>query len=80
MAEHDRGATRSNRAARVVGDMTTRAANCVRDLARGVAGTHAYDQYLEHARKRHPDRPVMTREEFFRREFTEKWDGIRRCC
>lgn len=55
-------------------------ANCVRDLARGVSGTHAYEQYVAHCRAHHPERPVPTREEFFRREFTEKWDGIRRCC
>lgn len=57
-----------------------RIADCARDLARGVSGAHAYEQYVAHCRKHHPDRPIPSREEFFRREFTEKWEGIRRCC
>lgn len=65
---------------RVVTEMVVRTAQCARDLARGVAGTHSYDQYVAHCRAHHPDGPVLSREEFFRREFTEKWEGIRRCC
>lgn len=64
----------------VVSDAAVRAARCVFDLARGAAGTHAYDDYVAHRRARHPGAPILSREEFFRREFTAKWDGVRRCC
>lgn len=51
-----------------------------REVARGASGSYAYDQYVTHCRRHHPERPLPTREEFFRRELTERWDGIRRCC
>jgi uncharacterized short protein YbdD (DUF466 family) len=57
-----------------------RLAGCCCDLARGAAGSHAYDQYLAHQRTHHPGAPALSREEFFRREFTARWEGIRRCC
>lgn len=64
----------------VVSDAAARTSRCAREVARGAAGTHAYDDYLAHCRMHHPHAPVLSREEFFRREFTAKWEGIRRCC
>lgn len=70
----------TRRLARLVYGVAIHVARCACELARGAAGTHAYDQYVAHCRRNHPDRPLPTREEFFRREFCEKWDGVRRCC
>lgn len=57
-----------------------RATLCLAEIARGASGTHAYDHYVAHCRERHPERPLPTREEFYRRELTARWEGIRRCC
>jgi uncharacterized short protein YbdD (DUF466 family) len=50
------------------------------DVVRGAAGTDAYAHYLAHLARRHPDQAPLSREAFFRREFSARWDGIRRCC
>lgn len=50
------------------------------DVFAGAMGSRAYDAYVAHCRERHPDRPLPTREEFFRRDLSERWDGVRRCC
>ena len=34
---------------------------------REVSGESAYDRYVEHLRREHPDEPVMTRRDFERR-------------
>jgi uncharacterized short protein YbdD (DUF466 family) len=52
----------------------------VADVWLGLSGQYAYEQYVEHRRRHHPEQPIATREEFFRRELTEGWEGIRRCC
>src|SRR3954465_7712874 len=39
----------------------------VRWYLRGVTGESAYDRYVEHARREHPDEPVMSRRDFERR-------------
>jgi uncharacterized short protein YbdD (DUF466 family) len=48
---------------------------------REVAGETAYDRYVEHLRREHPDQPVMSRRDFERlrmRERDEKPGA--RCC
>ncbi len=55
-------------------------ASALRDIVRGAAGTDAYAHYLAHLQRHHPERQPLTREEFFRHEFSARWDGIRRCC
>jgi len=50
------------------------------DVIRGAAGTDAYARYKEHVLRHHPHEPLLSREEFFRREFSARWEGIRRCC
>ncbi|GAA2776893.1 YbdD/YjiX family protein [Saccharopolyspora taberi] len=36
-------------------------------VVRGIVGETAYEQYLEHQRTHHPDHPVLTEREFWRR-------------
>ena len=55
-------------------------AAALRDVVRGAAGADAYAHYRAHQARHHPNDPPLTREEFFRREFSARWDGIRRCC
>jgi uncharacterized short protein YbdD (DUF466 family) len=44
-------------------------------------GENAYERYLEHQRRRHPDQPVLSRREFERRRMDELDDHPRaRCC
>ena len=50
------------------------------DVIRGAAGTDAYRHYLAHHQRHHRDREPLSREAFFRRELSAKWEGIRRCC
>jgi uncharacterized short protein YbdD (DUF466 family) len=57
-----------------------RVAAALRDIVRGAAGADAYGHYLDHLRRHHPERPPLSREDFFRREFSARWDGMRRCC
>lgn len=50
--------------------------------ARLMVGLPDYDNYVAHMHRRHPERPVMTREEFFRERQTARYGGGRggRCC
>jgi uncharacterized short protein YbdD (DUF466 family) len=52
----------------------------LRQVLGGASGLDAYERYLEHWRCAHPDEAALTREEFFRRELTARWNGIQRCC
>jgi uncharacterized short protein YbdD (DUF466 family) len=48
---------------------------------REVMGENAYDHYLEHARREHPDDPVLSRREFERRRVDDQDRNPRaRCC
>ncbi|MGO9445370.1 MAG: CstA-like transporter-associated (seleno)protein [Thiobacillaceae bacterium] len=49
-------------------------------FVRQISGDDAYERYLAHCAKAHPDESALSRKEFFQREQTRKWDGIRRCC
>jgi uncharacterized short protein YbdD (DUF466 family) len=51
-----------------------------RHLWLGVSGLHTYESYVAHLREHHAERPIPSRQEFFRREFVERWNGVRRCC
>jgi uncharacterized short protein YbdD (DUF466 family) len=50
------------------------------DVIRGAAGTEAYAHYLAHLGRHHPDQQPLSREDFFRRELSARWEGVRRCC
>jgi uncharacterized short protein YbdD (DUF466 family) len=60
----------------------------VRDALRGVrwylrevSGESAYDRYVEHMRREHPDQPVMSRRDFERRRQDAREESPRaRCC
>jgi uncharacterized short protein YbdD (DUF466 family) len=48
---------------------------------REVMGENAYDHYLEHQRRAHPDEPVLSRREFERRRMDERDAHPQaRCC
>ena len=47
---------------------------------RQLSGDDAYERYLAHHAAEHPEAPLLTRAEFFRRWQDEKWSGMRRCC
>jgi uncharacterized short protein YbdD (DUF466 family) len=48
---------------------------------RQVFGVPDYERYLEHAARRHPGAPVMTRSEFHARAIDRKYGpGGTRCC
>jgi len=51
--------------------------------ARLMVGLPDYDNYLNHMQVNHPDRPVMSYEEFFRERQDARYGGkgkIARCC
>lgn len=47
---------------------------------RHVSGDDAYERYLQHCAEHHPDVEPLSRQEYFKREQSRKWEGIRRCC
>jgi uncharacterized short protein YbdD (DUF466 family) len=53
----------------------------VRWYLREVSGESAYDRYVEHMRREHPDQPVMARREFERHRQDYREENPRaRCC
>jgi uncharacterized short protein YbdD (DUF466 family) len=62
----------------------TKLASKLRDGARLMVGQGDYDAYVAHTRAMHGDRPVMSREEFFRARENARFGagGERafRCC
>ena len=53
----------------------------VRWYLREVSGESAYDCYVEHMRREHPDQPVMSRRDFERRRQDAREENPRaRCC
>lgn len=47
---------------------------------RQLSGDDAYERYLTHHNTRHADTVPRSREEFFRHEQQQKWEGVNRCC
>ncbi|MEQ1602457.1 MAG: YbdD/YjiX family protein [Methylophilaceae bacterium] len=47
---------------------------------RQLSGADAYERYLLHQVKHHPDKTPLTKAEFFKQWQDEKWAGIKRCC
>jgi uncharacterized short protein YbdD (DUF466 family) len=52
----------------------------LRQVLGGASGLDAYERYLDHWQRAHPDQAPLTREEFFCRELNARWSGIQRCC
>lgn len=50
-------------------------------VVRRIIGVPDYDHYLAHARRCHPDRPVMTRDDFIRQRLVDRYSRPgARCC
>lgn len=49
-------------------------------MIRRLSGDDAYERYLAHCSKAHPDQEPLSRKAFFARETDRKWSGVRRCC
>lgn len=54
----------------------------LRQAARLMVGIPDYDAYVAHCTTRHPDTPVMSYEEFFRRSQERRYAGCSggKCC
>ena len=63
-----------------LGDALLRLLGVLHQVLRGAAGTDAYDQYLDHRLRQHPDTPALSRAAFFREHLSARWEGVRRCC
>ncbi|TCZ56660.1 YbdD/YjiX family protein [Roseicella aquatilis] len=48
---------------------------CLCDTARLMVGQPNYEAYLEHHQRLHPDKPPMTRAEFFRDREAARYGG-----
>ena len=49
-------------------------------LLRGVTGDDAYDKYLAHHERTHPDVKPLTAAEFFQAQLDQKWNCVSGCC
>lgn len=61
----------------------TQALNQISQSMRLMVGVPEYSTYVDHMRNAHPDRPVMSPEEFFRERQEARYGGngkISRCC
>jgi uncharacterized short protein YbdD (DUF466 family) len=47
---------------------------------RTLLGDDAYERYLDHQRRRHPDLAPLQRSDFYRAEVDRRWSQINRCC
>ena len=47
---------------------------------RALFGDDAYERYLEHAHRAHPDAAPLTRADFHRTELDRRWSQVNRCC
>jgi uncharacterized short protein YbdD (DUF466 family) len=52
----------------------------VLQILRGALASDAYERYIEHCRSADPAVSPLSREQFFRRELSARWDGPCRCC
>jgi uncharacterized short protein YbdD (DUF466 family) len=49
-------------------------------LLRGVTGDDAYDKYLAHHQRTHPDVAPLTAAEFFKAQLEQKFNCVSGCC
>jgi len=53
----------------------------IRGAYHGIFGVPDYESYLRHTRERHPDGPVLTRDEFARAWIDRRYGSMKaRCC
>ena len=50
------------------------------NFIRSLATDDAYDHYLAHHARHHPNSPPLDRRSFYLREQNRKWSGVQRCC
>ncbi|HEX7013657.1 MAG TPA: YbdD/YjiX family protein [Steroidobacteraceae bacterium] len=50
------------------------------NLIRALARDDAYERYLAHHARSHPDRAPLDRRSFYLIEQERKWTGVARCC
>ncbi|EAV47705.1 MAG: putative selenoprotein [Nitrosomonadales bacterium] len=52
------------------------------NLIRTISGDNEYDIYLENylSCKKHKNKALITRRQFFKNKLDEKWSKINRCC
>jgi uncharacterized short protein YbdD (DUF466 family) len=61
----------------------TQTLNQISQSMRLMVGVPEYSTYVDHMKNAHPDRPVMSHEEFFRERQEARYGGngkISRCC
>jgi uncharacterized short protein YbdD (DUF466 family) len=55
--------------------------SCVWSAVRSISGDDAYERYLEHHKRNHPESEPPTRRSFFLSEQQRRWNGgPNRCC
>lgn len=54
---------------------------CVWSALRNISGDDAYERYLEHLKRHHPESQPLSRRSFFLSEQQRRWNGgPNRCC
>jgi uncharacterized short protein YbdD (DUF466 family) len=49
-------------------------------FVREVTGDDAYERYLAHQQRAHPDELPMSRDQYYRFRLDQKWSKVSRCC
>jgi uncharacterized short protein YbdD (DUF466 family) len=49
-------------------------------LVRELAGDDAYERYLAHHHRAHPEQRPLDRKAFYLERQRQKWSGVQRCC
>ena len=66
---------------RTVGPAVSRTVAWVGEILRRIAGMPDYGAYVEHLRRRHPERTPPTEREYFEQYVAARYgDGPTRCC
>jgi len=55
-------------------------ARAVWAFIRSVSGDDAYERYLEHLARAHPETTPLSRRAFYDERLIQKWSGVNRCC
>ncbi len=62
-------------------DQVRSRASSLRRFWRGVVGADAYERYVEHLRRNHPEAPVPTEKQFWKDKYAEMERNPKtRCC
>ncbi|MBA2491976.1 MAG: YbdD/YjiX family protein [Gammaproteobacteria bacterium] len=47
---------------------------------RELSGDDAYERYLRHCERNHPEQAPLSRRAFWDGQLDRKWSGVNRCC